>query len=65
MWAWPGLAYIGPEARALTTLTGAVRKQDIRVLKATCCSKPHTQGWFLWVRRVRGVTVLEKPGMNL
>ena len=44
---------------------GTVWKWDNRVVKATCCSKPHVQGWFLQVRVVRGATVLEKPGMNL
>ena len=44
--------------------TGAEKKICLRCLKDCCWSWVQTQGFPLQVSRLRGVTMLEKSGMN-
>ena len=44
--------------------TGAEENICLSVSKVFCCSLVQTQGLFFRVRRLRGVTMFEKFGMN-
>ena len=47
-----------------TWRTGAEEKMCLSSLKAFCWRGVHFQGLFFLVKRFRGVTMLEKLGMN-